>query len=119
MAILNIDGVDMPAPSSYKIQRFDLDSQDTNRNELGILQRDRVRQGIYKIEVEFKGKTSSEMYTIEPAIEPAKIQVTFPTPKGYITRTMYVGDRQGPEMVKHDSNTDKIRWDMSFNLVEY
>lgn len=46
MAILTIDGVGIPAPSSLKIQQSDLDSADTNRNEEGYLQRDRIRQGI-------------------------------------------------------------------------
>ncbi|HOA79958.1 MAG TPA: hypothetical protein PKK61_02695 [Defluviitaleaceae bacterium] len=119
MALISIDGVDLPSPSSFKISRFDLDSSDTNRNELGILQRDRVRQGIYKIELEWKGITSEQVQTIETAIEPAQIQVTFPTQRGLLTKTMYAGDRNGPEMVKYNEDYNKIRWNISFNLIEY
>lgn len=119
MSMISIDGVDLPAPSKFKIQRSDLDSSDTYRNELGVLQRDRIRQGIYKIELEFNGKTSSEIHTIESAIEPAKLKVTFPSPTGTTTKTMYVGDRNGPEMVKNDEDYNKIRWNISFNLIEY
>lgn len=116
--MITIDGVDLPTPSKFKITRADLDSGDTHRNELGYLQRDRVRQGLYKLELEFIG-TSPEIHTIESAISPVAVNVTFPTPTGRITRRMYAGDRNGPEMVKNDKVTDKIYWRLSFNLIEY
>ena len=116
MAMLKIGGVDMPAPSVFKLPRFDLDSGDTNRNEEGYLQRDRIRQGVYKIELEWWGITSSQLQTIETAIMPAKIQVTFPTASGMQTKTMYAGDRQ-TELIKYQGND--IRWNISFNLTEY
>lgn len=117
MAILNIDGVDLPAPSSFKLPQFDLDSGDTNRNELGILQRDRVRQGIYKIDLEWKGVTSAALAAIEEAIKPASVQVTFPAPTGLQTKTMYAGDRNVDMAIYRSA--DNIRWNISFNLVEY
>lgn len=118
MAMINIDGVDLPSPSVFKIPQSDLDSSDTGRNELGILQRDRIRQGIYKIELEWKGINSSELHLIESAIEPAELNVTFPTPTGMATKKMYAGDRN-VEMIMYDDNFDKIRWNISFNLIEY
>lgn len=119
MTMITMDGVDLPAPTKYKITRYDMDSADSNRNELGYFQRDRIRQGIYKIELEFKGISSPEMHIIETAIEPEEIQVTFPTPIGRITRSMYVGDRNGPEMITNHEVSDKIYWNISFNLIEY
>jgi len=116
MAMLKIDGVDMPAPATFKTPRFDLDSGDTNRNEEGYLQRDRIRQGIFKIELEWKGITSAQLNTIETAIAPASVQVTFPSAAGMQTKTMYAGDRQ-TELIKYQG-TD-IRWNISFNLTEY
>lgn len=118
MAMVNVGGVDLPAPSTFKIPQFDLDSADTNRNELGIMQRDRVRQGIYKLELEFKGIDSSDLHKINMAIEPSKLNTTFLSPRGFITKSMYVGDRN-VEMVKYDKDYNKIRWDISFNLTEY
>jgi hypothetical protein len=118
MAMIKIDGEDMPSPSSFKLPRFDLDSSDTMRNELGVLQRDRVRQGIYKIELEYRGITSEQLQAIEAAIEPATLQVEFPSPQGAITKTMYAGDRT-VEMVRHHSDNDKIRWNLEFSLIEY
>lgn len=116
--MINIGGVDLPTPSTFKLPRFDLDSSDTNRNELGIMQRDRVRQGIYKIELEWKGITSIQLNTIINAIEPASLQVNFPSEIGFITKTMYAGDRN-VEVARYDSDYSKIRWNISFNLTEY
>ena len=117
MAIITIDGVDLPAPSIFKIQQSDLDSSDTNRNEEGYLQRDRIRQGIYKLELEWKGITNAQLATILNAIKPASVSVKFPTEKGRVTKTMYVGDRKS-EIVKYRNEND-IRWNLSFTLTEY
>lgn len=118
MDIITIDGVPLPHPSSLKIGRSDLDSPDTTRNEEGFLQRDRVRQGVYKIELSFKAKTSSEIATLESAVQGASLNVTFPTPQGRQTKTMYAGDRS-IDVVLYNGGGDKTRWDMSFNLIEY
>ena len=118
MAMITIDGVDLPSPSVFKIPRSDLDSSDTGRNELGVLQRDRIRQGIYKIELEWKGINSSELHLIESAIEPAELNVTFPTPTGMQIKKMYAGDRN-VEMVSYNDDYNKIIWNISFNLIEY
>ncbi len=119
MAIISIDGVDLPSPSVYKLPRFDMDSSDTTRNELGVLQRDRIRQGIYKIELEWRAITSPQLHLIETAIEPARLQVKFLTPTGYKTKTMYVGDRSLEMVLFGNRETDDIRWNISFNLIEY
>ncbi len=118
MALLNIDGVDLPAPTKLKLPNFDLDSEDSNRNELGIFQRDRVRQGVFKCELEWKAITSSQLATIKAATQPASFQATLLTELGPITKTMYAGDRN-IEMVKYNDDYNKIRWDISCNLTEY
>lgn len=117
MAILTINGVDMPAPSSMKIPQSDLDSADTNRNEEGYLQRDRIRQGIYKLELEWKGITNTQLATVLNAIEPASVQVTFLSPAGFLTKTMYAGNRN-VEIARYKNDSD-VRWNISFNLTEY
>lgn len=118
MAMININGIDLVAPVVFELPRFDLDSGDTNRNELGIMQRDRVRQGIYKIELGWEKISSSDLQAVESAIEPASFQVTFPSPRGFLTKKMYAGDRK-TKIVTYDDNPDKILWDISFNLTEY
>lgn len=118
MAMINIDGVDLPAPSSYKILESDLDSSDTGRNELGVLQRDRIRQGVFKAELNFEGITSEKLATIKAATQPAQFQAKVIDETGVITKTMYASDRN-IEMIKYNDDYNKIRWNISFNLVEY
>lgn len=117
MAMVNIDGVDLPAPTKYKIPNYDLDSEDSNRNELGYLQRDRIRQGIFKAELEFV-VNSSDLALIKSAVEPAQFEATVISEVGPITKTMYAGDRN-IEMIKHNKDYNKIVWSISFSLIEY
>jgi hypothetical protein len=117
MALISIDGVDLPAPSTIKMPQSDLDSADTNRNEEGYLQRDRIRQGVYKLELEWKGITNAQLATILETIKPASVEVTFPTPVGRVTKTMYAGNRN-IEIARYKNDND-IRWNLSFNLTEY
>lgn len=117
MAMISIDGVDLPAPTKYKVPNFDLDSEDSNRNELGYFQRDRIRSDIYKAELEFI-VNSSDLALIKSAISPAKFNATILTETGEITKEMYAGDRN-IEMIKYNEDYNKIMWSISFNLIEY
>jgi hypothetical protein len=115
--MISIDGVDLPAPTKYKIPNMDLDSS-AERNELGVLQRDRIRSNVFKVELEFTGITSSDLALIKSAISPAEFKATIMTEIGLVTKKMYVGDRN-IEMIKYDKDYNKIRWNISFNLTEY
>lgn len=117
MAIISIDGVSLPDPTSMSIPMADIDSSDTTRNELGVLQRDRIRQGIYKIELMWSTITDSQVNTILSAIEPSKFEVTFPTTFGTMTKDMYAGDRKLDFVLYRNGNNS--RWSLSFNLIEY
>lgn len=119
MDIITIDGVALPHPSTLQILKSDLDSPDTTRNELGMLQRDRIRQGVYKIELEFRNKTGSEIATIESVIQGAKLTVKFPDTNGLITKEMYVGDRTKEVVLYNNGVVSETRWTLNFNLVEY
>ncbi len=121
MALLRIGGVDMPAPSEeYEVSLQDIDSENTRRTETGVLVRDRVRAGVYKIQAKFK-VTKPQLKTITDAIAPAQFEVTFfdPTTSTTPTRTMYSGDRRA-RLVKYDHiNPDNSLWELSISLIEY
>lgn len=119
MAIITIDGVDLPSPSTLKVSMQDLDSPDTTRNEVGVLQRDRVRGGVYKIELSFNVKRGSDIQIVESAIQNASLEVTFPDTTGRITKTMYAGDRSKEVILYNNGVVDETRWSLSFNLIEY
>lgn len=114
--IISIDGIDLPDPYRYSLPEMDLHSPDTGRLETGYLQIDRVRQGIYKIELSFRVK-SPDLALIKSAIEPPEFNVTFLTEVGYKTKKMYVGDRK-TEILRFRTTVDEIWWQIDFNLIE-
>lgn len=116
--MLVINGVDIPTPNVMDIDKHDLDSSDTHRNELGIIVRDRIRRDVYKLQLEFWAKTSSEIHTINTAIQDEEFPVTFPTPTGNVTKTMYAGDRSLVLARYSPEGFTESRWTLKFNLVE-
>lgn len=118
MAMLILDGVTIhPDPSVYSLPEQDLDSENSGRNELGVMIRDRLRQGMYKIELEWFALTNSELKTILGAISKAEFNATFLTEDGYVTKKMYAGDR-GKSLIRYMGDTNKMRWNLKFNLIE-
>lgn len=120
MAIIVINGVDMPSPSQYSVSLQDIDSENTQRTETGVLQRDRVRGGVYKITVAWQVE-HSVLRTITNAISSAKFSVTFfdPTTGSYPTRSMYCGDRDGKLILYKADNPSDSLWELSTSLIEY
>ena len=117
MAMISINGVDLPTPTSFKIPQSDLDSSDTGRNEAGYLQRYRIRQGVYKVELEWKAIKSGDADRILNAVKPSAVNATILTTGGIKTKRMYVGDRD--VSIARYWKKDDVRWDVSFNLTEY
>lgn len=119
MATITIDGVGLPEPTSLKLPEFDLDSESTGRNELGVLQRDRIRQGVLKCELEWKKVTTAQLTLIKNAIIPDKFTVSFPAGLEIGEKEMYAGDRTIELVTYKDSDANKLLWNISFNLTEY
>ena len=118
MNMIMVNGVTLPSPSVYRIPMQDLDSENTGRNERGVLVRDRLRQGVYKIELEWWAIDNSKVQTILSAIQPSQVTVQFIDHLGTQTKKMYVGDRN-IEMVRFMNQRNKMAWNVTFNLVEY
>ncbi|MDD3021455.1 MAG: hypothetical protein PHX61_10850 [Alphaproteobacteria bacterium] len=116
MALLNFNGVDLPEPTDYKVTQSDLDSADSGRSETGIMNRNRVRQGVAKIEASWKNLTAEEVSLICNAAQPSKIAVQYFF-GGTHTASMYVGDRSC-DLVSLESNGASY-WNLSMNVVEY
>lgn len=119
--LLYIDGQYFPSPTKYNVLMSDLDSSDTTRSENGKLVRNRVRQGVTKIELAYvvEGWQSKVMMNY---IEPAQVTVKFYDPRQDTQREakMYVGDRTCTmkRFLSGDAISD-IMWEITFNLVEY
>ena len=119
-ALLFIDGVEMPPPVSYSVPMQDLDSSDTYRNESGVLIRNRVRQGIAKIEAEWRAN-ALDANILLGAIRPSKVSVMFYDPEisDYKTTNMYVGDRSCNLNAYFGIGGEVNLWSIKFNLIEY
>lgn len=117
MALITINGTAMPEPSSISVSYQDLDSDSTKRNEKGVLQRDRVRQGVHKLSLRWPPLSQSDAETILNAVKPASFSVKYldPATASYKTSTMYVGDRS----CEMQRTALGWRWNISFDLIEY
>ncbi len=118
--MIQINGVNLPAPVEYSVSLQDIDSENTRRTETGMLQRDRVRQGVYKIQVKWRVK-KSQLKTITDALKPAKFRVTFfdPTTSTSPTRYMYCGDRNADLIHYKEGSPNDSWWEISTSLIEY
>lgn len=119
--MISIDGTTLPNPTKYLVSMSDLDRSSTTRSEAGVLVRNRVRQGVTKIELTFtlKGKDVSWVLNL---IEPAKVHVKYFDPRTFESREIdaYVGDRSNNMLAyTPDMSIEDIWWEVSFNLVEY
>lgn len=115
MQILTIDGVELPAPSSYKVQLSDLDSSGTGRTEDGTLVRERVRGGVAKISVSWAALSTADCARVLTATAPDSMQV------GYFfgtmrTAKMYAGDRTAALLAARDGQGV---WEVELNLIEF
>ena len=54
MALISINGVEMPMPNSYSIPMDDVESGDSARSESGVLVRNRVRQGLFQLDLSWR-----------------------------------------------------------------
>lgn len=114
-----INGVALPIQPNvdgYNVTTSDLDSDSSGRStETGILLRYIIRQGIYKIELSFRGK-STDIRTIKDMVSSSSLSVKFWDIDRWITKTMYCSDRSQKLLPVPDSNG---WYDFSFSLIEY
>lgn len=117
MALITIDSTPLPDPVEYSVSLQDIDSENTRRTESGVLTRDRVRAGVYKIQATWK-VNKTDLKIITDAVKPAQFAVTFfdPTTSTNPTRDMYVGDRTA-NLLHLESG--KSLWELTLSLIEY
>ncbi len=121
MAMITVGAVDWPNPTDYEVTLSDLDSENTLRVESGLLTRDRIRAGVYRIDASFL-VTKAELKTITDSITASSFSVTFfdPTTSSTPTATMYSGDRKCKlSLHKDEAHPEYSMWEFSVALVEY
>jgi hypothetical protein len=116
-AMITVGSTHLPNPIEYSVTLQDIDSENTKRTETGLLNRDRVRAGVYKIQATWL-VTKAQLSLITDALAPDQFSVTFfdPTTATKPTKSMYSGDRTG-NLKYYDGNNDL--WELSVSLIEY
>lgn len=116
---LRINGVVMPAPQTFKIQKADLDSEKTTRSETGFLKRDRIRANVYKIECSWLIQ-EADLQKLNMYLSLKEFQAEFydGTTGNYTICLMYAGDRTS-ELLLPKNNPSDNWWSFSCNLIEY
>jgi hypothetical protein len=115
MALIAINGVDLPTPSDYQVGIQDLSKAE--RNVRGDMLIERIATKI-KIELAWPFLTGAQYSQILNLVEPVFFSVSYFDPKSNAmkTGTFYCGDRQAPMM---RFNNGVASWkDVKFNIIE-
>lgn len=117
LSLLKIDGVELPEVATYKVTLSDADGPNSGRSETAVMNRDRVRANIAKIELSWKNVETEDMKKIISAVTPEEFTVDyfFGTMRN---AEMYAGDKTIDLKVTNESGTTAV-WDINVNLVEY
>lgn len=117
--IIRFGNITPEAPVSFSVHRSDIDSNDTGRSETGVLYRNRIRAGVYKLQVAWR-VNKQQLAVITSAISADSFSVTFfdPTSSLEKTCTMYAGDRSAALVLNGDSAADTL-WDLTVNFIEF
>ena len=116
MNLIKIGSYTPPNPTKYELELSDIDSSDTGRGETGHMNRERVRDNVYKVSLGFTNITSDDVINIKKAIQPEEINVTL-FDGSNVNAKMYVGNRKITlKSIDDDSN---CFWDVELSLTEF
>lgn len=111
----------LPTPTSMTVNRNDLDGSGSQRGEDGILHRERIRAGVYTIEVEWSSLSVSELAALTRAfIEKDELTVTFfdLTTCSYVTSQMYAANPSAG-VTTPGKYTDDMKCSYSVSLIQF
>lgn len=114
MSIIEINGVDLPAPSNISISRSDINV--IGVNELGEELIDSIRSGVLYARLSFAELNNSQFHLILSALDTLILKVNLPLSGGPEIKEMRLDGDISSEMVK--GRDGKAYWDVSLNLKE-
>lgn len=97
MAMIKVDGVEMPCPSVFQWSLQDISAAESGRTDDTLMHKNRVGQK-RKINLQWNGLDRSKTSFVLKAFNPEYVSVTYPDAMSgnNETRTFYVGDRSAP-----------------------
>lgn len=115
MELIRIGAFTPACPSKFSVELSDMDGENSNRSETGFMNRDRVRAGIYKLNLGWTNLTSEETNALLHSVSPESVKILFYF-GGMVSAEMYVGNRSID--LKSNNGDGNHYWDVSFNLTE-
>lgn len=117
MAMITVDGVEMPCPSTYTWGLSDVSAAESGRTEDTTMHKNRKGQK-RTISLGWNAIGWQKTSQILQAFNPEYVSVRYPDMLSgqYETRTFYVGDRSAP--VKYWWVGNKLIESVSFDIIE-
>lgn len=114
MKLIEIEGVEIPTPSDYRVSVFDITKSERNARGTMIMEKITTKR---KIELSWNYLSEDDLKEMLNIIEQLFFNVEYIDPQdGIKSGTFYKGDRKVRAMDYWNGN---IRWkDIKFNLVE-
>lgn len=115
MALIKINGVDIPTPSDYTVGIMDISKAERNANGTMIIERIATKR---KIELSWSYLDRTQLSQLFNAVSPVFFEVAYTDPQDGATKTgtFYAGDRKSG-MIDFKNGIPRYK-DVQFNLVE-
>lgn len=119
LALLKINGVDMPSPRDFTVKRSDLSPAEDGRTSTGKMIKNIVSTKT-TLSCSWSVLSWAQCSKLLQAVEKdgAFFDVTYPDPyvNAYVTKKFYVGDRTAPALMLENG---KEKWEgVSFDFIE-
>lgn len=119
IAVLMIDGNQMPTPTSLQITMSDGDSDNTGRSESWYMNRERVRPNIMKINLGWVCESTSEAMVLYTNLSKERFTAKVHFLGETHEKVMYAGDREFKAVTLPRGDSHVEVWEVSCSLIEY
>ena len=117
---IKINGEEAPTPREWTIVDSDFDSDDSTRDEAGVLHRTVIRRNQHapKFKWRLKGKDMSKLLQM---INSTSLQVTYYDllTKAPVTFTGYPQATRQPKLLLQKDSYDECWWEFECSFIEY
>lgn len=121
MPMMTSGAYNFPEPKSYRVKRMDLDGDNTGRSESGVLTRERIRAGVYQIDVSWRVNKTA-LKGITDVLGGVSFPLNFfdPTTSSTPTGTFYCGNREA-ELVSYtdQAHPENSLWELTATITQF